>query len=295
MGSDTGGSIRIPAAFCGTVGLKPTYGRVSRYGALPLGFSLDHMGPLTQNTRDAAVVLGVIAGHDPRDPASAHHPVVDYLPEEDLSIGGLRIGFPVEFFLERLEPDVELAVRGAAARAAALGASVRPIRLPNVEAINAVGQTILLAEAAAALVQHTSKRDLFGEDVLALLDQGRLLPAVDYINAQRLRRKMQAEFQQVWSEVDCLMTPTAPITPPRIGEKTVHIAGQEEDVRRAATRFVRPFNVLGLPAISIPCGLSGERLPIGLQIVGPPFEEALILRVAAALEDGGVAIPGCDL
>jgi aspartyl-tRNA(Asn)/glutamyl-tRNA(Gln) amidotransferase subunit A len=291
MGSDTGGSIRVPATFCGTVGLKPTYGRVSRFGAIPLAFSLDHMGPLTRDVRDAAIVLNAIAGYDPRDPASSRHPVVDYVPEEGCSIRGLRIGFPERYFFERLDPEVELSVRGALARAASLGAEVKPVRLADMEALNAVGQVIIRAEAAAVFESHLDHCDLFGADVLALLDQGRLLPATDYVNAQRLRRKMQAGFSAVWSQVDCLMTPTAPIAAPRIGEDTVRIAGEAEDVRRAATRFVRGVNVLGLPALSMPCGLTMSGLPIGLQIIGPAFEESLVLRVGAALEDGGVAIP----
>ena len=130
MGSDTGGSIRIPASFCGTVGLKPTYGRVSRYGALPLGYTLDHMGPLARSVRDAALVLNAIAGHDPNDPSSSRHPVVDYVPDDGCSIRGLRIGFPESFFFEELDPDVESAVRGALARAASLGAEVKPVRCP---------------------------------------------------------------------------------------------------------------------------------------------------------------------
>jgi aspartyl-tRNA(Asn)/glutamyl-tRNA(Gln) amidotransferase subunit A len=290
-GSDTGGSIRVPAAFCGTVGLKPTYGRVSRFGTLPLGFSLDHMGPLAGDVRDTALVLNAIAGYDPRDPASVRNPVVDYVPEEGCSIHGIRLGFPERFFFERLDADVDSAVRGAVARAGSLGATIRPLHVPGIPALNAVGQTILLAEAAAAMAGHMDRRELFGKDVLALLDQGRLLPAPDYVNAQRLRRNLQIDFQRVWTEVDCLITPTTPITAPAVGQTTVRIAGEDEDVRRVATRFVRPFNVLGLPALSMPCGLSSAGLPVGLQIVGPPFAEALVLRVAAALEDAGVTIP----
>ncbi len=295
MGSDTGGSIRIPASFCGTVGLKPTYGRVSRYGALPLGYTLDHMGPLSRSVRDAAIVLNAIAGHDPRDEASSRRPVVDYVPEEGCSIRGLRVGFPESFFFERLDPDVESAVRGAIARAASLGADVRPVRVPDVAALNAVGRVILLAEASAVLEPYLENRGLFGADVLALLDQGRLVAATDYINAQRLRKKMRMEFQKVWKEVDCLICAATPNTAPRIGETTVRLGGREEDVRLATTRLVRGINVLGYPALSIPCGLSGGGLPIGLQIVGPAFDEATVLRIGAALEDGGVGIPPCPV
>jgi aspartyl-tRNA(Asn)/glutamyl-tRNA(Gln) amidotransferase subunit A len=295
MGSDTGGSIRIPASFCGVTGLKPTYGRVSRYGALPLSWSLDHMGPLTQTVRDAALALNIIAGRDPRDPTSSRRPAVDFVPDPECSIRGLRIGFPAEFYFDNLHPDVESSVRGAIARASSLGATVLPVRLPDMEAINAVARVILLAEAAAVVSPYRDRRDLFGPDVLALLDQGRVIPAVDYVNAQRLRRSMRREFDRVWNEVDCFLAPTTPATAPRIGDTTVRLGGRDEDVRLAATRLVRGVNALGLPALSMPCGLSGAGLPVGVQIVGPAFEEALILKVGAALEDNGVGLPRCPI
>jgi aspartyl-tRNA(Asn)/glutamyl-tRNA(Gln) amidotransferase subunit A len=304
MGSDTGGSIRIPASFCGAVGLKPTYGRVSRYGALPLAYSLDHMGPLTRTVRDAALVLNAIAGYDRRDGTSSRRPVVDYVPEDGCGIRGVRIGIPQDFFFERLDADVEASVHAAIARAASLGAVLKPIMLkpmvvPDMAALNVVARIVLLAEASAIMEPFREQRGHLGPDVLALLDQGRLLPATDYINAQRLRRKMRREFDRLWSEVDCLFTPTTPNTAPRIGDTTVRLGGRDEDVRLATTRLVRGINALGLPALSLPCGLSAGRngpgLPIGLQIVGPSFEEALILRVGAALEDDGVHIPvGCQ-
>ena len=285
MGSDTGGSIRIPAAFCGTVGLKPTTGRVSRFGVLPLDFSLDHMGPLTRSVRDAAVTLSAIAGFDPRDETSSQEPVGNYLPAPDCSIRNVRIGLPQNFYLERLDPDVDMAVRRMAATAESLGARMIPVRVPDIEALNTVGRVILLAEASAVMEKYIGNRDQFGADVLSLLDQGRLLPATDYVNAQRLRRIMQREFAQLWSQIDCLFTPTTPMAAPRIGEKTVSLGEFTDDVRLATTRFVRGINVLGLPAISIPCGADRRGLPLGLQIIGRPFDEALILQVAAALED----------
>jgi aspartyl-tRNA(Asn)/glutamyl-tRNA(Gln) amidotransferase subunit A len=295
MGTDTGGSIRIPASFCGTVGLKPTYGRVSRHGVLPLGYSLDHMGPLTRSVRDAAIVLNAIAGHDRRDQTSSRRPTIDYVPDEDCTIRGVRIGFPENFYFERLDGDVESAVRGAIARAQSLGAVVKPVTVPDISSLNTVARVILLAEASAVMEPHLERRENFGADVLALFDQGRLLPAVDYVNAQRLRRKMQLQFASLWTEVDCLVMPATPNTAPAIGETTVRLGGREEDVRLATTRLVRGINALGLPALSIPCGLSGSGLPVGLQIVGQPFDEALILNIGAALEDGGVGIPPCPV
>jgi aspartyl-tRNA(Asn)/glutamyl-tRNA(Gln) amidotransferase subunit A len=289
MGTDTGGSIRIPAAFCGTVGLKPTSGRVSRYGVMPLDFSLDHMGPLARSARDAAVTLQAIAGFDARDDTSSRAPVDSYVPAAGCSIRGVRIGLPENFYLDRLDPDVDAAVRRMAKIAESLGAHVIPVRVPDIAALNVVGRVILLAEASALMEKYAGMRDQFGADVLALIDQGRLIAATDYVNAQRLRRVMQREFAQLWRRVDCLFTPTTPMAAPRIGETTVQFGDQTEDVRLAATRLVRGINVLGLPALSMPCGVDRRGLPVSLQIIGRPFDEVLVLRVAAALEDAGSA------
>jgi aspartyl-tRNA(Asn)/glutamyl-tRNA(Gln) amidotransferase subunit A len=250
---------------------------------------------LTRSVRDAALLLGAIAGYDPSDSTASRLPVVDFVPDEGCSVRGLRIGFADSFFFERLDPDVELCVRGAIARAESLGAEVKPVKLPDMAAINAAARVILLCEASAVLEPHLAERRQFGSDVLALLDQGRLLPATDYIHAQRLRKRMQQEFAQIWSSVDCVITPATPITAPRVGESTVKLGGIDEDVRLASTRLVRSINLLGLPALSMPCGLSARGLPVGLQIVGPAFEESVILRVGAALEDGGVGIPPCPI
>jgi aspartyl-tRNA(Asn)/glutamyl-tRNA(Gln) amidotransferase subunit A len=258
---------------------------------MPLGFSLDHMGPLTRSVRDAGAVLNVIAGHDPRDETSSRRSVENYVPDSEPSIRGLRIGLPENFYFERLDPDVDAAVRAAFQTAESHGAEIVPLRVPDIAALNTVARIVLLAEASALLEPHLEQRDRFGPDVLALLDQGRLLPATDYINAQRLRRAMQREFADLWSRVDCLFTPTTPITAPRIGETATTIGGQSQDVRLATTRLVRAINALGLPALSVPCGADRRGLPIGLQIVGPPFAEALILRVAQALAPAEVPVP----
>ena len=184
-------------------------------------------------------------------------------------------------------------MRGALARAESLGAVVIPVRLPDMEAVAAVGRMILLCEASAMMEPHLRNRGQFGADVLALLDQGRLVAATDYIQAQRLRKKMQREFAAVWRDVDCLIAPATPTAAPRVGENKVRLGGREEDVRILTTRLVRGFNVLGLPSLAMPCGLTAAGLPVGLQIVGPAMEEALVLRVGAAMEDGGVGIPPC--
>jgi aspartyl-tRNA(Asn)/glutamyl-tRNA(Gln) amidotransferase subunit A len=291
MGSDTGGSIRIPASFCGTVGLKPTFGRVSRYGAMPLGFSLDHMGPLTRTVRDAALTLQAIAGHDPRDPSSSRAPVSDYMPPEHIRLAGVRIGLPENFYFDRVDPEVRDAVQRAARLAAEAGAEIVPLRVPDIDALNTLARVVLLSEASALYERYMDERDLFGRDVLALLDQGRLIKATDYVNAQRLRRSLAREFSAVWTRVDCLFTPTTSVVAPRIGQATVTVDGVDEDVRLAATRFVRAINLLGVPAISLPCGMHSSGLPMGLQIVGRAFQEPALLRVAAAVEDALGSFP----
>lgn len=284
MGSDTGGSVRLPAAYCGAVGIKPTTGRVSRYGVLPLDFTLDHMGPLTRSVRDAALVLQVLAGYDPRDDSSSRVPVDPYDPGEAPSIQGLRLGVPENFYFERLEPEVEQAVRATISTAERLGAEIVPVRVPDIAGLNATSRIVLCAEASSALLPYLHRRGEIGADTLALLDQGRLLPATDYVNAQRVRRAFQQEFAQVWKQVDFLLTPTAPNVAPPIGQATVDIAGITEDVRLASTRFVRGFNMLGWPALALPCGKSSDGLPISTQIIGKPWDEAGIFRVARALE-----------
>jgi len=277
MGSDTGGSIRIPASFCGCVGLKPTFGRVPRHGCFPLGFSLDHMGPLTRTTRDAAISLEAIS--------SLRGSV---LPNGQASIKGLRIGLPENYYFDRTQPEVAAGVRKMADAAAWLGAQVRPVRVPDIDAINAVARVILLVEATAALSPHLEKRDLFGTDVMALFDQGRMIPGVDYLNAQRLRRKQQREFSKIWKDVDCLFLPGTPTTAPKIGQTRMVIDGVEDDVRLATTRPVRAINALGLPVLSLPTGTDATGLPMGVQIVGRLWDESTLIRLGSALEDAGV-------
>jgi aspartyl-tRNA(Asn)/glutamyl-tRNA(Gln) amidotransferase subunit A len=283
MGSDTGGSIRIPAAFCGCAGLKPTSGRVSRHGVMPLDFSLDHMGPLTRTAHDAGLVLNAIAGFDARDDTSSRRPVGDYaMPNPDLP-AGVRIGVPLNFYNERVTPEVAAAFIRALGEAESAGAILVLVRLPDPVEINAISRVILLAEASAVFEPHLHRRADFGADVMALLDQGRLISATDYINAQRLRRFYQREWARVWTEVDFVFTPTTPIVAPKIGQTAVDIEGVAEDVRLAATRFVRAINVLGLPAISVPLSIPSNGLPIGLQVIGKAFDEARVIAIAAAI------------
>lgn len=274
IGTDTGGSIRLPAAYCGCVGLKPTSGRVSRFGILPLDFSLDHAGPLTRTPRDTALVMNAIAGNDRRDDTSSRRPVPNYVPDSDYSIAGRRIGVARDFFNERLSAGVERALEEAVRYAEAGGARVVRVGVPPPDDINVLGKLILLAEASATMTPHLARRGDFGRDVLGLLDQGRMISATDYINAQRLRRIYQKRWAAVWKETDVILTPTVAFEAPAIGQTVV----MGKEIRSTSTRFARPFNVLGWPAITIPTRTRG--LPIGLQIVGKPFAEKEIIAVA---------------
>ncbi len=285
MGSDTGGSIRVPGAFCNTVGFKPSYGRVSRFGVMPLDFSLDHMGPLTRTVRDAALVLQALAGRDERDETSSHAAVDSYVPAEGVSIRGLRVGVPANFYFDQVDPEVASAVRKMVQLAAGLGATVTVVPVPDIASLNAVGRVILMSEASAVFERYGDRRDEFGADVRTLFDQGLLLAATDYVNAQRLRRQFRDAFLGVFDGIDVLLTPTAPTVAKRIGETTILVGGVEEDFRLATTRLVRGVNVLGFPAISIPCGFGEAGMPIGLQLIARPFAERTLLEMAAALED----------
>jgi aspartyl-tRNA(Asn)/glutamyl-tRNA(Gln) amidotransferase subunit A len=278
-GSDTGGSIRIPASFCGVVGLKPTYERVSRRGVMPLGLTLDHAGLLARTVRDVALGFSLIAKH-----ASG------YVPAAHADLRGMRIGVPENFFVERIAPEVMLSFRAAVQTAAALGAHVTEIRLPDPEALNVVGRIAQLSEVSALLARYLDRRGEIGRDILVLVEQGRLIPAIDYLNAQRVRRVLARDFSKIWKNLDYLLTPATPITAPKIGDVTVEFGSFTEDVRNAATRLTRPFNVLGWPALVLPCGFSSAGLPIGLQAVAPPQQEDSLLQAGAALEDAlGIA------
>ncbi len=286
-GTDTGGSIRVPSSWCGTTGLKPTFGRVSKYGVLPLGYTLDHPGPMAQTVRDTALLFEAMAGYDPRDPSSVDRPVPRCLPEEgELSLRGVKIGLPRNFYFDRIDKQVDAAVYFMAYTAEDLGAEVQRVQAPDGEQLNALAHLTLLAEAAAVHEPYLRKRrKTYGSDVRTLLDMGRVIPAVDYIQAQRLRKRILGVYLDILKRVDALLVPATPMTAPRIGQKQVEIGGEMEDTRIAATRLLRGFNLLGLPVLSLPAGFSSEGLPIGCQLVGRPWDEPLLLRIGAALED----------
>ncbi|MFN7647297.1 MAG: amidase [Acidobacteriota bacterium] len=284
-GSDTGASIRVPAAFCNAVGLKPTYGRVSRRGILPLDFSLDHMGPITLTVRDAAACLQAMAGEDPLDDTSSPEPVDDYMPPTRVSLAGVRVGVPENFYFDGIDPAAQTTTRQMVQLAAGLGAQVEVIRVPDILAMNTAARVILLSEASAVMERFRHRRAEIGDDVQAMFDQGRFLAATDYVNAQRARRVFRDEFLAIFRRVDVLFTPMSPTAAQPIGQKTVRIGDVDEDFRLATTRFARAINLLGFPALSLPCGFDARRMPLGLQMIAGPFEEKRLLAVAAALED----------
>jgi aspartyl-tRNA(Asn)/glutamyl-tRNA(Gln) amidotransferase subunit A len=264
-GTDTGGSLRIPASFCGVVGVKPTYGLVSRDGIQPLGLTLDHVGPLAATVRDAALALSCMSGRE-------------FEIEHEPSLAGLIIGMPEDFFFDDADPEVSHAVKHAAEACIHAGAHIEHVTVPDMDLLNAVSRTITLAEAAAVFEPWASQRTDFGEDVLALLDQGRMLPATAYVNAQRLRRELIGAFRGLLETVDLLLTPATPTPAPLI-----EASG---DIRLIATKLVRGMNVIGFPALAMPCGKTQSGLPIGLQLIAAPWRDAELLNAAAALEEG---------
>ena len=284
-GTDTGGSIRNPASLCGTVGLKPSYGLVSRYGVMALSWSLDHMGPLTRTVEDTALVMNAIAGHDAHDPASAQVPIPDYTKALDRRVRGLRLGVIKEYMEIEMNPEVRRAVEEALDTLKGEGVSVQEVSIPPVRHAFGISSAIMMSEASSCH-EHTLQtraKDL-GADVRARLEMGRFIPAIDYVKAQRARGVLKREVLKTYEQVDLLVTPTVPILAPRIGEETIFFEGKYENVRGPLVLFTRLYNVTGQPAISIPCGFSTSGLPIGLQLAGRPFGEETVLKVAHAYE-----------
>jgi aspartyl-tRNA(Asn)/glutamyl-tRNA(Gln) amidotransferase subunit A len=286
MGSDTGGSIRIPAGLSGVVGLKATYGRVSRAGVMPHTWSLDHPGPLTRRVEDAALVLGVIAGYDPRDVASADVPVGDYANGLDKGVHGMCIGLPREHFWDRMDGRVETLVRQAVRDLERAGVEVKEVSIPHMA--GALG-AILITEMASVTAWHDKylaqpeRRVKYAPEVRALMDAGKFIFATDFLKAQRLRRLLIDEVRTAFDGVDVLATPTLPLCAWDVSENHVQVVGQAEHVLHACWRFTYPWNLTGLPALSVPCGFA-EGLPVGLQLAGRPFDEATVLRVGHAYQ-----------
>jgi len=283
LGTDTGGSIRIPASYCGITGLKPTYGRVSRYGILPLAFSLDHVGPLASCIEDCALAMNVIAGPDRLDASCAPFPA----PEFDLpplaDLNGVRVGIPKNFYFDCVDDQVSAAVKRSISEMGHRGASLSEVQLPDMHEANAAARVVQLSEVASLYGKYTDSK-LFGDDVWALIQQGKMIAAHEYVNAQRIRTLFRRDFDALWQKVDILAVPTTPVSAPRIDELTVQIGSQQENTRMASTRLVRAINFLGEPALSMPCGKTNNGLPLGLQLISAPFTESKLLQIARTLE-----------
>jgi len=283
LGSDTGGSIRIPAALCGVVGLKPTYGRVSLRGAVPLSWSLDHAGPMARRVSDVAILLEAIAGPDTADPASADVATGDYSGKLEDGISGWRIAVIADESLGDVEPDVRATVRKAVEALASAGGRIEELSVPELQEAGRLNGLMTTADAAA---YHRERMDQaphdFGQDVLTRLRRGAAYGATDYADARRqqsiLRRTFSSWFVEHGGAFDAVILPTTPCVAPRIsGLDAVATAP-------LLTRLTAPFNLTGLPAMSVPCGVTPEGLPVGLQIVGAPWAEQRVLRVGRAYE-----------
>jgi aspartyl-tRNA(Asn)/glutamyl-tRNA(Gln) amidotransferase subunit A len=303
IGSDTGGSIRQPASFCGCVGLKPTYGRVSRYGLVAFASSLDQVGPLTKDVKDAAILLEQLAGHDPMDSTSIDHPVRSFHADASMRLEGMRLGMPKEYFVDGMDPDVAKAVRGAADVCAELGAEIVDVSLPHTEYSIAVYYIIATAEASSNLARFDGVRygarepgddpiDLYGKTRLAgfgnevkrriilgtyVLSSGYY--DAYYLRAQKVRTLLRRDFEEAFGRCDAIVAPVAPSAAFKIGEKV-----NDPLQMYLGDLLTVPANLAGIPGISVPCGETGSGLPIGLQILGPDFGEETIMKVAYAYE-----------
>jgi aspartyl-tRNA(Asn)/glutamyl-tRNA(Gln) amidotransferase subunit A len=304
LGSDTGGSIRQPASFCGVVGLKPSYGRVSRYGLVAFASSLDQIGPITKDVEDSALLLQVIAGHDPKDSTSVDQPVPEYRAGLNESMKGLRLGIPKEYFVEGMDPEVTSAVKEAVKTCQELGAEILEVSLPHTEYGIAAYYIIAPAEASSNLARYdgvkygyrvADARDLmtmyrqsrsqgFGPEVKRRIMLGTYVLSAGYYDAyyrkaSQVRTLIRQDFLKAFERCDALLAPVSPIPAFRIGEKA-----DDPLQMYLSDVFTLPASLAGIPGISVPCGFSSEKLPIGLQVLGPHFREELILRIAYQFE-----------
>lgn len=303
LGSDTGGSVRLPAAFCGVVGFKPTFGRVSRYGLIAFGSSFDQIGPLTQTVEDSALIMNVIAGHDEKDSTSVNLPVPDYTRSLKRDVKGFRIGLPKEFFIKGLDPEIEQAVREAAEFYKKNGAEIKEVSLPHTPYSVAVYYIVAVAEASSNLGRfdgveygfRAPNRDLremyfetrdqgFGEEAKRRILLGTFVLSAGYYEAyyrkgQKVRTLIREDYRKAFEEVDLLLTPVSPTPPFKLGEKT-----EDPLTMYLSDIFTISVNLAGVPAISIPCGFTKSALPIGLQLIARPFAEETIFQAAYAYE-----------
>ena len=287
LGSDTGGSIRLPASACGVVGMKATYGRVSRAGAVARSWTLDHVGPLTRTVRDNARLLAAIAGADPEDSTTSEKAVPDYEAALGGGVSGLRIGLSLPEALVPVDPAVGAAVEGAAAALAKLGAKVVPAKMPDFTALYRAAEVIVKCEAAAMHRPWLEANAPYANQVRTRTEAGFFIPATQYIDALRLRAHFVREFlASAMDGVDVVILPAIPFPVPTIAETDVEASGGPATLAMVArfTGLTRPFNTLGLPALSLPCGFDANGVPMGLQAIGRPFAEALLYRVGHAYQ-----------
>ena len=285
LGSDTGGSIRIPASLSGITGIKPTYGRVSRAGVLPLAWSMDHCGPMARTARDCALLLGAMAGYDPADASTSVLPVPDYAAALTGDVKGLRVGVLRAHFTDVAAPEVRQAVEAAAKALEQAGATLDEVNLDDVALVPAASFAIVAAEALAyhAPWLRTRSGD-YQPDVRERLRAGVVVSAAHSLRAQALRARVRAAVDRALARRDVLLAPATPIAAPALGQQEARLGDGPSDVRSALIRFTRPFNFTGHPAISLPCGFTPAGLPVGLQLVGRPFDEAMVLRAADAYQ-----------
>lgn len=285
LGSDTGGSIRMPAHFCGVSGLKTTVGLVSRAGAMPLSQSLDTVGPLARTAVDCALLTQLMAGGDAADPTTRNAPAPDLVSPTKESIKGLRIGIPSAFYVDHLDSDVARVLDETAKTLASEGVTVVRVTLPDQSRLTAASQLLLAVEAAAFHKKWMIERPGdYGPQVLMRLQNGLAVPAITYLETLRWRGPALAAHLEAVSGVDAVLAPVAPVPAPTIADSDVGNKTGTEAVIQNLTRFTRPINYLGLPALAIPAGFSARGLPIGLQLIGRPFEEAMVLRIGAAFQ-----------
>jgi aspartyl-tRNA(Asn)/glutamyl-tRNA(Gln) amidotransferase subunit A len=285
LGSDTGGSIRMPAHFCGVTGLKTTVGRVSRAGAMPLSQSLDTVGPLARTAEDCALLLGLMAGADPADPTAIAIPVPDYVAASAQSMKGLSVGVPSAFYVDDLDAEVAGALDATIATFRREGARIVQVDLPDQRQLSGAAQLVLAVEAAAFHKRWLIERPQdYGPQVLMRLQNGLAISAVTYLEALRWRGPALAAHTAATAEVDAVIAPVSPVPAPTIAESDVGSSPGAEAVIQRLTRFTRPINYLGLPSLAVPAGFTHQGLPIGLQLIGRSFDEAMLLRLGAAFQ-----------
>jgi len=290
LGSDTGGSVRLPAGICGLAGLKPTQGRVSRYGVMPLSFSLDQIGPLTRSVRDCARIFSVIAGHDPKDPTSSTMPVDDYEARLSGGVRGMRIGVPTNFFYEDVSDEVRACIEESLRVFRELGAEIVKVQVPHVDILDGLSNVIMASEAATIHGNWLRARpDDYQPQVRQRIMAGLFYPATKYLEALDLRPKVVADvIDAVFASVDVLHAPLLPCPVPRIDETDLGGSSEAHAAVGSLSRLTRPLNYLGFPGLTVPAGFDGSGLPIAFQLLGRPYAEATLLRAGHAYQTATV-------